>query len=201
MRLSLNKNALKQQRDHLSMFRRFLPSLDLKRQKLLGAHKEAQAELANLEQEIAEYQQSLENMLPSLGSSTINPEKLNNLVRVRDVVWDEENVVGARIPVIREIKVERVQYSMLTLPFWVDKLVDGLEQIARLRIQLQVNQARVAILGAAARKITQRVNLFEKVLIPQAESNIRMIGIVLSDQERASVVRSKLAKRKQSRSR
>lgn len=201
MRLSLNKNALKQQRDHLSMFRRFLPSLDLKRQKLLAAHKEAQAELANLEQEIAEYQQTLENMLPSLGSSTINPEKLNNLVRVRDVVWDEENVVGARIPVIREIKVERVQYSMLTLPFWVDKLVDGLEQIARLRIQLQVNQARVAILGAAARKITQRVNLFEKVLIPQAESNIRMIGIVLSDQERASVVRSKLAKRKQSRSR
>ena len=85
---------------------------------------------------------------------------------------------------------------MLTVPFWVDKLVDGLEQIARLRILLQVHQARVAILGAAARKITQRVNLFEKVLIPQAESNIKKIGIVLSDQERASVVRSKLAKRK-----
>ena len=201
MRLSLNKNALKQQRDHLTMYRRFLPSLDLKRQQLLGAHKEAQAQLANLEKEIAEYQQTLEDLLPSLGSSTINPDKLGNLVRVRDVVLDEENVVGARIPVVREIKIEKVEYSMLTLPFWVDKLVDGLEQIARLRIQLQVNQARVAILGAAARKITQRVNLFEKVLIPKAESNIKKIRIVLSDQERASVVRSKLAKRKRSGSR
>ena len=201
MRLSLNKNALKQQRDHLTMFRRFLPSLDLKRQQLLGAHKEAQAQLANLEKDIEEFQQTLENLLPSLGSSTINPEKLGNLVRVRDVVLGEENVVGAHIPVVREIKIDKVEYSMLTLPFWVDKLVDGLEQIARLRILLQVNQARVAILGAAARKITQRVNLFEKVLIPQAESNIKKIGIVLSDQERASVVRSKLAKRKRSGSR
>ena len=52
------------------------------------------------------------------------------------MVLDEENVVGARIPVIREIKIEKVEYSMLTLPFWVDKLVDGLEEIARLRIQL-----------------------------------------------------------------
>lgn len=183
------------------MFRRFLPSLDLKRQQLLGAHKEAQAQLANLEKDIEEFQQTLENLLPSLGSSTINPEKLGNLVRVRDVVLGEENVVGAHIPVVREIKIDRVEYSMLTLPFWVDKLVDGLEQIARLRILLQVNQARVAILGAAARKITQRVNLFEKVLIPQAESNIKKIGIVLSDQERASVVRSKLAKRKRTGSR
>ena len=201
MRLSLNKNALKQQRDHLTMYRLFLPSLDLKRQQLLGAHKEAQAQLANLEKDIEEFQQTLESMLPSLGSSTINPDKLGKLVRVRDVVLGEENVVGARIPVVREIKIEKVKYSMLTLPFWVDKLVDGLEQIARLRILLQVNQARVAILGAAARKITQRVNLFEKVLIPQAESNIKKIGIVLSDQERASVVRSKLAKRKRTGSR
>ena len=196
MRLSLNKNALKQQRDHLTMFRRFLPSLDLKRQQLLGAHKEAQAQLANLEKDIEEFQQTLENLLPSLGSSTINPEKLGNLVRVRDVVLGEENVVGAHIPVVREIKIDKVEYSMLTLPFWVDKLVDGLEQIARLRILLQVNQTRVAILGAAARKITQRVNLFEKVLIPQATKNIRKIVIFLSDQERAAVVNSKIAKSK-----
>ncbi len=196
MRLSLNKNALKQQRDHLSMYRRFLPSLDLKRQQLLGAHKTAQLRLGELEAEIEAFQQKLENLLPSLGSSTVNPAQLSTLVRVRDVILAEENVVGARIPVVREIKIERIEYSRLTLPFWVDQLADGLEEIARMRIQLQVSKARVEILGLAARKITQRVNLFEKVLIPRSESNIKRIGIALSDQERASVVRSKLAKRK-----
>ena len=46
------------------------------------------------------------------------------------------------------------------------------------------------------RTITQRVNLFSKVLIPRAEENIKRIGLFLSDQERAGVVRSKLSKQK-----
>ena len=196
MRLSLNKNALKQQRDHLTMYRRFLPSLDLKRQQLLSAHKTARVQLAELEAELDDYLQSLESMFPTLGSSTINPDKLKQLVQVRGVLLDEENVVGTHVPVVRGIEIVRMDYSMLTLPFWVDQLADGLEQVARLRVHVQVSAARAKKLGAAARKITQRVNLFEKVLIPKAESNIKRIGIALSDQERASVVRSKLAKRK-----
>jgi len=199
MRLSLNKNSLKRQRDHLTMYRRFLPSLDLKRQQLLSAHKDAQGVVARLEDEAERYQQSLERLLPSLGGSTIDPDQLIGLVSVRNLALEEENIVGARVPVVRQLEVVRAEYSRLTLPFWVDQLVDSLEQIVRLRIQMQVSQARLRILAAAARKITQRVNLFEKVLIPKAESNIRQIGIALADQERASVVRSKLAKQKHRR--
>ncbi len=197
MRLSLNKNTLKQQRDHLGMYRRFLPSLDLKRQQLLSAHKDAQMELAALQSESDAYEASVDRLLPSLGSSTINPERLSGLVRVVNVVLDEKNVVGAHVPVIKEIEFEQTEYSRLSLPFWVDQLVDNLEEVARMQIRLQVSRARVAILGAAARKITQRVNLFEKILIPRAEANIKRIRIALSDEDRASVVRSKLAKRKQ----
>lgn len=196
MRLSLNKNALKQQRDQLSMYRRFLPSLDLKRQQLLGAWKAAREDLAKLEEETARYVESLDRILPLLGSSTLIPDHLSELVRVREVVIEEENVVGTRVPVARKVECQRVEYSTLALPFWVDQLVDNLEQLARRRVQLQVYRARVERLGAAARKITQRVNLFEKKLIPTAEENIRRIGIALSDENRAAVVRSKLAKRK-----
>ena len=49
---------------------------------------------------------------------------------------------------------------------------------------------------AAVTKVTQRVNLFEKVLIPQARNNVRRIQIALGDVERAAVVTSKIAKRK-----
>jgi V/A-type H+/Na+-transporting ATPase subunit D len=71
-----------------------------------------------------------------------------------------------------------------------------LKRLAELRVHLQVRQERVERLDYAARRLTQRVNLFEKVLIPRAIESIRRIVIFLSDQERAAVVRSKIAKQK-----
>jgi V/A-type H+-transporting ATPase subunit D len=75
-------------------------------------------------------------------------------------------------------------------------LVRELQAAAELELQRQVADQRVARLQDAVRKITQRVNLFEKVLIPRAEANIRKIVLFLSDQECAAVVRSKIAKSK-----
>lgn len=196
MRLSLNKNSLKHERDQLSMFQRFLPSLDLKRQQLLAAFKQSRQQLAAAEQEVEKYQESLDRILPLLGSTTLATRDLSALVRVREVVIEDENVVGARVPVIRRVEFTRVPYSTLTLPFWVDQLVESLENLAKLRVEVQVQSARVERLGAAARKITQRVNLFEKVLIPTAQDNIKRIRVALSDEERAAVVRSKLAKQR-----
>ena len=43
---------------------------------------------------------------------------------------------------------------------------------------------------------SQRVNLFEKVKIPEAKENIRAINIFLGDQQTTGVARSKLAKGK-----
>lgn len=199
MRLSLNKNSLKQQRDQLELYNRFLPSLDLKRQQLLGAWKEARERLADAEEKIAVYRESLDRMIPLLGSSTLRTRDLSSLVQVDEVLIEEENVVGARVPVVNRIRFRRANYSTLTLPFWVDQLVESLENLAKLRIQHQVQQSRVDLLGAAARKITQRVNLFEKVLIPTANDNIKKIRIAMSDEERSAVVRSKLAKKKHSK--
>ncbi len=196
MRLALNKNSLKQQRDHLAMYRRFLPSLDLKRQQLMSAWKESKLVLEENEREAEQYRSSLDQLLPLLGSSTLRSRDLGSLVRVSNVVIEEENVVGARVPAIRRIEFQRTPYSTLILPFWVDQLVDSLQQLAELRLRVQVSRERTQRLAVAVRKITQRVNLFEKVLIPSAKENIRRIQIALSDEERSSVVRSKLAKQK-----
>ncbi len=196
MRLALNKNSLKQQRDHLTMYRRFLPSLDLKRQQLMTAWKQSKDELEEHQKAAEQYRHSLDQLLPLLGSSTLRSRSLGSLVRVSHVDLGEENVVGATLPYIREVQFERTEYSTLILPFWVDQLVDSLEKLAELRLRVQVFQARTDRLAAAVRKITQRVNLFEKVLIPNTEESIKRIQIALSDEERAAVVRSKLAKRK-----
>ena len=46
------------------------------------------------------------------------------------------------------------------------------------------------------RATSQRVNLFEKVKIPEAKENIRVIGVFLGDQQTAAVVRGKISKKK-----
>ena len=50
------------------------------------------------------------------------------------------------------------------------------------------------MLAAELQVTSQRVNLFEKVKIPQAIESIRRINIFLGDQQTAAVVTGKMAK-------
>ena len=199
MALALNKSSLKTQRDQLAMYRRYLPSLDLKRQQLFSALKDARAKLEAARKEADALAESLEGLYPLLGSSLAARLDLGSLVRVRAVAIEEENLVGARLPVAREVSIETAPYSTLATPFWVDHLVESLRRMAELKVLLEVSRVRVQRLEVASRRITQRVNLFEKVLIPEAEKNIKRIRIFVSDEERAAVVRSKIAKQKPKR--
>jgi V/A-type H+/Na+-transporting ATPase subunit D len=196
MALALNKSSLKQQRDQLGLFRKFLPSLDLKRQQLLAALKQAQAELKKAEAEIHQFDAITASLYPLLGSDTLATRDLSQLVRVKAVQIETENLAGVHLPAVREVEFEAAPYSTLATPFWIDQLVAALKRMAELRIQETVSRQRVERLEAAGRRVTQRVNLFDKVLIPQAEQNIKRIQIFLADQERSAVVRSKIAKTK-----
>lgn len=194
--LALNKSSLKAERDRLKTFQRFLPALDLKRQQLMVEFKNAQRVLRVTQREIDELIASLEGLLALLGGTTMD---LSNYVKVRAVELDEENVIGVRLPVLRGVEFSVEEYSTLAKPFWVDTLVEYLQKVSTLRIREQVDQERVSRLDVAVRRITQRVNLFEKVLIPTAQKNIHRIRIYLGDAERAAVVRSKIVKAKRQR--
>ncbi|MEM0926727.1 MAG: V-type ATP synthase subunit D [Planctomycetota bacterium] len=196
MQIALNKTSLKQQRDQAKTFRQYLPSLELKRQQLLVAFNQIVSEREQMLRDQAENESRLEPLYPLLGSSTIDHTQILSLVRVLEVEVGEENLVGTKLPVVRKFRCQVSDYSELVTPFWVDSLVDALKRSAEIHVRLQVADRRVERLEYAVRKITQRVNLFEKVLVPRAEENIRKIQIFLSDQERAAVVRSKLAKGK-----
>jgi V/A-type H+-transporting ATPase subunit D len=192
-KLAINKSSLKKQRDQLKLFQRFLPSLDLKRQQLMTELKQSQEQLVVTEDEIDQLTKSLTGLMKPLGAYEID---LANLVTIDQVEIEEENVVGVRLPVAREVKFRTAEYSLLAKPFWVDFLVEYLQRSCTMRIHLQVRRERVKKLEIAVRRTTQRVNLFEKVLIPNAQANIKQIRIGLAEEERSAVVRSKIAKKK-----
>lgn len=192
-KLALNKSALSREKKRRGSYERYLPSLELKQKQLLAERMKAQLLLQQKRAEIEEVESAIVQRLPML---TVESIDLGELVRIKKVTLEEENVLGTRLPRLGEITLEVSDYSLLARPHWFDELAKALQQVMRLRLQEQVMQARVQRLEKAVRTITQRVNLFSKVLIPQATENIKRIGLFLSDQERAGVVRSKLAKKK-----
>lgn len=196
MALALNKTSLKQRRDQLTMFERFLPSLDLKRQQLIADLQRSKRIQSKTENEIETLLASQRGLFSILGASE---QDLSDLVTIEERTVTEENVLGVRLPLMGEVRFRVKEYSMLAKPFWVDFLVELLQKTALLQLRLQNERTRVSRLNDAVRRITQRVNLFDKVLIPQAEKDIHRIKIHLADTERAGVVRSKIAKAKQNR--
>ena len=192
-RLALNKASLSQQVGQLKTFERYLPSLDLKRRQLMAERAREQAAMDGTRRANEELRASVAAQLPMLANREID---LAALVRVQAVRMVEQNIVGIRLPHLDAVEVQVRDYGYLAKPHWVDRLVDELTRMLELQVLLAVEHRRVALLDAAVRKVTQRVNLFEKVLIPRARENIRRIRIYLGDAERAAVVRSKIAKRK-----
>jgi V/A-type H+-transporting ATPase subunit D len=132
-------------------------------------------------------------MLPMLADTSID---VKNLVSLSKVEISEENVVGVHVPVIKHLKVDVKDYSLFSKPHWVDQLVIQLKRMLTLKVEQQIKEQRGEALNFALRKITQRVNLFDKVLIPKAQQDIRKIRIYLSDMETAAVVRAKSTKQK-----
>ena len=198
MAVALSKSSLQQQREKLRLFKRFLPSLELKRQQLTAEYKKAGQALVDAERGADQASRSLTSLLPILGAT---PMKLSGLVRVRRVDLVEEDVLGLRLPTLRAVEFDEAEYSLLATPFWFDDLVTCLKDVATYRLRLQVYRERVERMKGAVRRVTQRVNLFERVLIPNAQRDIARIQIFLSDIERAAVVTSKLAKAKRARER
>jgi V/A-type H+/Na+-transporting ATPase subunit D len=192
-KLQLSKSSLAREVADLATYKRFLPSLDLKRKQLMMECGKAKSELENVLKKIKSQRIEIGEKVPMLANENID---LTSLVTVTNVDMEIENIAGTKLPVIKDINLSVQPYSCLAKPHWVDVVTEKLQDSLHLRIKEQVMRERLAVLTRAQNTITQRVNLFDKVLIPKATENIKQIKIYLSDEEMAAVVRSKIAKRK-----
>lgn len=192
-RLQLSKSSLAKEAADLKTYQKFLPSLDLKRQQLMAEKAKAESHIAEMEDKVAELAQQVGRDVPMLSNDDID---LDGLVQLTDYKLVTENIVGTKLPLLDQINVEIRPYSRMAKPHWVDDVARLLHDMLEARLRVQIAKQRVTLLRKATKTITQRVNLFDKVLIPTASSNIKKIKIFLSDDEMAAVVRSKIAKRK-----
>jgi len=190
-KVKLSKNAMAKERTQLRLYEKLLPTLELKRAQLALELKKAKDAYEKTKAAVDELETRIGEDVAMLAHTAI---KLEGLVTLKHVEIVEETVVGVRLPRLDSIECEIVPYSLLAKPVWIDILVTRLQDAAEQRLRVTVAAERVRRLEKAVRRITQRVNLFEKILIPTAKKNIKRIKIFLGDLEREAVVRAKQAK-------
>jgi V/A-type H+-transporting ATPase subunit D len=191
-KVKFTKNELKKQKDQLKRFKRYLPTLQLKKQQL-------QIEIRNVEakqEEVRRAQEMAKKELEVWNGVFGEDLPLGEYVKVEAIKRGEGNIAGVDIPTFMGVDYQDISYDPMLLPAWVDPGIEALQKIVAYDLEIAVLNEQIALLAAELRTTTQRVNLFEKVKIPETKDNIRQINIYLGDQQTAAVVRGKIAKGK-----
>ena len=189
-KIKLTKNELKKQKDSLKRFRRYLPTLQLKKQQLQMEIRTVELQKEEKRRAQEEVRKTLEAWIEVFGE----PIDLSEYVRLQEVKKGMGNIAGVDIPIFLGLSYINIPWDVYLLPLWVDKGIAKLKEIIAFDIEVAILEEQVQLLSEELRITTQRVNLFEKVKIPEARENIRTINIYLGDQQTAAVVRGKMAK-------
>jgi V/A-type H+-transporting ATPase subunit D len=184
------KNELKAQREALRRYERFLPMLQLKKMQLQAELQGIDAQLAEREAQGRDVRAALERWVRLFAE----PADLEGLTAVTRVARGEANIAGVAIPVFKDVIFERGELDLFETPSWLDDAAETLEQLVQIEIAAGVLREQKALITEELRTTSQRVNLFEKVKIPEAREHIRQIRIFLGDQQTAGVARAKFAK-------
>ena len=191
-KVKFTKNALKAQRDTLKRFQRYLPTLQLKKQQLQLVMRSLQAKVM---EKRGEEDALRKEMAPGIRLYA-DPVDWAKYLSVKEVRQGEGNIAGVDIPIFNGVDFNITIPDLFETPVWIDDGIRGLQQLISLRLERRVLERQYELLSEELRTTSQRVNLFEKVKIPEAKENIRVINIFLSDQQISGVARSKLAKGK-----
>ena len=207
-KIKLTKGELKRQRDSLEQFRHYLPTLQLKKQQLQMKILEARLLLEEKESEFGIKEKSVNSWIgllsdPQLGLlQQFKTEDEKKIEGIRQWVVPEKvnveivNVAGANVPVFQNVEFENADYNYYWAPLWIDKGIAELREFISLLLEIDIIKQGLTKLIRELRVTTQRVNLFEKIKIPECLENIRKIGIYLGDQQANAVGICKVAKKK-----
>jgi V/A-type H+-transporting ATPase subunit D len=191
-KLKLTKNEQKKQKDSLKMFQRYLPTLMLKKQQLQAEIRTVEVRMNELRRIKEQTEESFQKWIAIFGEEGVFTP---GVVRITKMIAGEGNIAGVPIPIFEGAEFDTEQYDLVEKPLWLDMAVDNMKKALLLDLQLQCLEEQQRRLRKELQTTSQRVNLFEKIKIPEAKANIKKIGVYLGDQQTAAVVRGKISKR------
>lgn len=192
-KIKLTKGELKRHRDALRQYERYLPTLQLKKQQLQLEIVHQRLQRNEKHNAASQRHAVIEQWAGILADPGVS---IQRWVSPEQTVTTEKNVAGVDVPVFQRVEFEEATYDLFVMPLWIDTAIEELRVFVELQEEIRVLEEGIEILREELRITTQRVNLFEKVKIPDAKEAIRLIKIFLGDQMTNAIGRSKIAKLK-----
>ena len=188
-KVKLTKTELKAQKEALARFQRFLPMLQLKKQQL-------QMEIAGIKAKAEEAVAQRDKVLADVSSwiGLFSTDSVELPVVFDGIIEKTGNIAGVTIPLYAGLKTHRPEIDLFSTPAWIDEAADIAANLMEFNAQVEIYSKQLELISEELRTTSQRVNLFEKVKIPECKENIRIIGIALGDEQTSAVARGKIAK-------
>lgn len=191
-KIRLTKNELKNNKESLKRFNRFLPVLQLKKRQLQREIIKVSAEIKSAQDDIKELTEKTVGWVDVFAEGVPIREFLGRF----SVKTETGSIAGIDFPVFAGVEFEENSYDFMVVPYWVDSGLEAVKEMITIKGKISVYHKQMDILKEELRITNQRINLFEKVKIPEAKENIRVINIYLGELRTAEVVRGKIAKAK-----
>ncbi|MBN1663958.1 MAG: hypothetical protein JW943_10185 [Deltaproteobacteria bacterium] len=191
-RIKLNKVSLREQKQKLALYQRFLPALEARKQQFLMQLAVVRKEIAGQEQNVDALAVEIARWSPLIRDME---DHLEPFLEIREVLVSMHNVAGLKIPFFQEVIFQEPSYSVFATPYSFEIVLSRLREAIRRREKLRILREQERILSEGFRKTSQRINLYEQRLIPDCCEALRKISVYLQDQQAAAVGVAKVAKR------
>ncbi len=191
-KIKFTKTELKQQQEMLSQFLRFLPPLQLKKQQLQMEIQASRERLKALRREEEALLESLSGWAGLFRDETMMA-KLRAEIRLLHIERGQTNIAGVLVPTFAGAEFSMPVLDPLNTEWYWDDAAAALREALSLRAAAVIIGEQERLLAKELKVTSQRVNLFEKVKIPECRENIHRIRVQLSDQETSAIVRAKIA--------
>ena len=157
-KIKLTKNELKVQKDALKMYRRYLPTLTLKKQQLQSEIRTIEDKAKTVRKKKEELEKGFRDWIAVFSEKDAFPK---GIITVNNIRKGKGNIAGVDIPTFEGADFFRGDYDLYETPLWVDIAANHMESAISLDLEAEVLDEQVRLLEAELLATSQRVNLFE----------------------------------------
>ncbi|MBN8836181.1 MAG: V-type ATP synthase subunit D [Sphingobacteriia bacterium] len=190
IKFQYNKVSLQEMQKQLKVRSEALPVLKFKEAILRTEAEKAKRKMTELEKNILNKIKAYEYM------NILWQEFPQDIITVRNVKTSVKNIAGIKTLQFEDAEFELRPLCLFNHPLWVSDGIKLMKELIRLSIEKKLLASRAALLEAARKKVTQKVNLYEKVQVPGYFDAISKIKKFMNDEESLGKAAQKIMKKK-----
>lgn len=190
IKFQYNKISLQEMQKQLKVRLDALPVIKYKESILRTEAEKAKRKRVELERSIESKIKQYEHM------SILWQEFPQEVITVSEVKTSIKNIAGVKTPQFENVDFELKPLCLFNQPLWVSDGIALLKELMRLSIEKELLSIRTALLDVARKKTTQKVNLYEKVQVPDYLNAISKIKKFMNDEESLGKAAQKIMKKR-----